>query len=118
MPNKEVEELAEIMDKFRFTQCPDCSNPTSDCWECQARYLINADYHKVEPVQLVSEERNRIHIEINKMLEPLKLHLCWITSADIASEQYGLADEDGDDIDIGVIEVAMNEYHKRMDINE
>jgi hypothetical protein len=52
MDNKEVEELAEIMDKFRFTQCPDCSNPTLDCWECQARYLINADYHKVESVQL------------------------------------------------------------------
>ena len=49
--------------------------------------------------EAVTKERDRVHAEINKMLEPLKLHLSWIASNGITSEQYGLADEDGDDID-------------------
>lgn len=59
----------------------------------------------------IGAERNRVHIEINKMLEPLKLHLCWITGSEIASEQYGLADEDGDDVDfVSIFEPALNDY--------
>ncbi len=60
----------------------------------------------------IKEERDRVHIEINKMLEPLKLHLSWITGGELATEQYGLADDDGDDIDIGVIVNALEAWEK------
>lgn len=59
------------------------------------------------------EERDRVHIEINKLLEPLKLRLCWITGGNVPSEDYGFADEDGDGVDIGILENALNEYEEK-----
>jgi hypothetical protein len=58
------------------------------------------------------EERDRVHIEVNKLLEPLKLHLCWITGGETPSEDYGFADEDGDGVDVGIIYEALKEYEK------
>lgn len=58
-------------------------------------------------------ERDRVHIEINKLLDPLKLHLCWITGGETPTEDYGFADEDGDGVDIGILENALKEYEEK-----
>lgn len=55
-----------------------------------------------ETVELV---RTDTIAKINKALEAAKLHLCWITEGDsLEPISYGLAEEDGDEIDIAVLD--------------
>lgn len=52
----------------------------------------------------VEKARQQTRDKINEMLKPAGLHLCWITEdGDPEPLSYGLADEDGDEIDTSQI---------------
>ena len=57
-------------------------------------------------MQAYQEGRTATVEAINEMLSPLKWHLCWITEDGNPDPiSYGLADEDGDEIDfVGLID--------------
>ena len=83
----------------------------SDLWEDskhQDKYLKRAD-------QIIPIIRADMHDKINKALEPAGLHLCWITEGDSPDPiSYGLADDNGDEIDIAVLGEKENEQEITM----
>jgi hypothetical protein len=118
MEELKLERISEKKSCLDIT-CPD----DSTCFECATKSQLQADQQVVDKLkaeitrleaekkEITNKERGRVHTEINKMLEPLQLHLCWITSTGIASEQYGLADKDGDDVDfVTLFEPVLKEY--------
>jgi hypothetical protein len=124
MDNKEVEELARILyDNNPDKTCPYEELPKDskgkNGYENYAQklkeFIERAGYHKVEPVQLeqVTLERERVHTEINKYFAPIKMHLGWITGGEHPTEDYMLHDEDGDGVDISVLENALKALEQK-----
>ena len=67
--------------------------------------MNEGDREEIGLTQWLKNKQRILTIQkINKMLEPLKLHLCWITQdGNPEPLEYGLADEDGDEIDIASV---------------
>ena len=73
-----------------------------------AQAQLDADVAYYEPLiqQAKAEERDATTEAINKILSPLKVHLCWITEdGNPEPLSYGLADKYGDEIDVASLQM-------------
>jgi len=71
-------------------------------------HQLDADVAYYEPlIQQARQEGRDSTIEaVNKILSPIKLHLCWITEdGNPEPLSYGLADEYGDEIDVANLQM-------------
>ena len=92
--------MTRAIDKMTGDQIKKKVLPEYGMWilDCEQRSL----YKLVD--KALKFQREVDIAKINKMLEPTKLHLCWITEdGDSEPISYGLADERGDEIDTATL---------------